>query len=68
MEPELLETVPATVTGKILKPYTRTAFREFIAQVLGWDVRESRCRFRYTSDPPQQALTNFAAADANVSV
>ena len=82
-EAVLLETVPPNVEGNFLKPFVRTAYREFISQVVGWHsvqgvmgLNASRCRWRYISDPawtetdaqPQQALTNLAAADADVSV
>ena len=59
--------VPANISGKHLKVHCRTTFREFIAQVLGWDVKASRCRFRYTtpSSMTTPMLANFAAAGTN---
>ena len=59
--------VPANISGKQLKVHCRTTFREFIAQVLGWDVKASRCRFRYTTPSIMTTpmLANFAAAGTN---
>ena len=66
-EDALLDKCPPNVEGKYLKQVdeVRSALREFIGQVLGWNVPASRCRHRHIADEPReplQALANQAHA------